>query len=183
MTTHADSNKRQIIEEALRLIVEEGAAKLSYDRLAERTGLSKGGVLYHFASKQTLLESLIAYSEGAFREHYMTRISECRPAPGRAVRAYLDALDNTYGDDAEMMCAAMSAIMAEHPELLESYRMTYRLVRKDIQEDGGDFARQWSIIVAIDGLCMDDMSGLYEFTKTERAQLMQYFKEQAAIIH
>jgi len=50
------NNKRtQVLEAALSVVEDHGANHLTMDAIAAKSGFSKGGVLYHFASKQLLL--------------------------------------------------------------------------------------------------------------------------------
>lgn len=49
-------NKRlELLENAAKIICEEGIQKLTMDYLAKKSGITKGGVLYHFESKGNLL--------------------------------------------------------------------------------------------------------------------------------
>lgn len=52
------SNRDKVINAALRVIERDGVAALSYESVAAESGLTKGGVLYHFASREELLEAL-----------------------------------------------------------------------------------------------------------------------------
>lgn len=58
------SKRDFILECAEQLVQEQGAAHLTFDALTIATGISKGGLLYHFASKNDLIEAmLIRYVE------------------------------------------------------------------------------------------------------------------------
>lgn len=52
------SNRDRIIKAALRVIERDGVTALSYESIAVESGLTKGGVLYHFASREELLRAL-----------------------------------------------------------------------------------------------------------------------------
>lgn len=49
------SGKSELLENAAKIIYEEGIQKLTMDYLAKKSGITKGGVLYHFESKGNLL--------------------------------------------------------------------------------------------------------------------------------
>ena len=53
------SNRDVILDAAEQLVASEGAARLTFDALGQATGISKGGLLYHFASKDKLLEAML----------------------------------------------------------------------------------------------------------------------------
>lgn len=61
-----------LLEAARNVIVDLGIERLSMDRVAERAGMSKGAVMYHFRTKRALLEALVeeyaAHLEERLRE-------------------------------------------------------------------------------------------------------------------
>jgi len=54
------STKTRILTAAHQVILTQGADALTLETVAEVAGLSKGGLLYHFPSKEALLEALVA---------------------------------------------------------------------------------------------------------------------------
>ncbi|MEV6416448.1 helix-turn-helix domain-containing protein [Kribbella sp. NPDC051718] len=65
----------------------DGGIKLTLASVALEAGVSKGGLLYHFASKQALVDRLVGEFDAA--------IIGAGDTPGAATLAYLD---NTVGD-------------------------------------------------------------------------------------
>jgi TetR/AcrR family transcriptional regulator, fatty acid metabolism regulator protein len=58
--TFADEARRQqIVECAIEVIAEEGFAQASLARIAQRAGVAKSVVLYHFADKDELVEQVL----------------------------------------------------------------------------------------------------------------------------
>lgn len=55
----AVQTRKKMLHCALQIIRDEGIDRLSMDRLAEKSGMSKGAVMYHFPSKKQLLSELI----------------------------------------------------------------------------------------------------------------------------
>lgn len=64
------SKRDFILERAEELVQEKGAAHLTFDALTIVTGISKGGLLYHFESKDALI--------GAMLERYADRRQQLR---------------------------------------------------------------------------------------------------------
>lgn len=62
------SKRDRIITGALELAHRDGFDALTFDTLAEHVGLSRGGVIYHFRTKNELLEGIAA----AFLERWRT---------------------------------------------------------------------------------------------------------------
>ena len=54
------SNRERIIAGALEIIGREGADALTFEALARRVGLTRGGVVYHFRTREALLAGELA---------------------------------------------------------------------------------------------------------------------------
>ncbi len=80
------SNREAILDAFERILIDRGAAEATVEAVAEAAGVSKGGLLYHFPSKDALFD--------AFGERVLARIDDAiadAPAePGAVVRWYLD---------------------------------------------------------------------------------------------
>ena len=69
--------RERILEAAERVVGDVGAARMTLDVVAQAAGVSKGGLLYHFPSKESLLGALAKrYVEG------MERLIEMRAFMG-----------------------------------------------------------------------------------------------------
>ncbi|MFL5200572.1 MAG: TetR/AcrR family transcriptional regulator, partial [Microvirga sp.] len=53
------SSREKILDAAAELVAEIGAGRLTLDAVAEKAGLSKGGLLYNFPTKEALLQGMI----------------------------------------------------------------------------------------------------------------------------
>jgi AcrR family transcriptional regulator len=83
------SNRTALLEAAVRVASRDGAARLTLDAVAQEAGVSKGGLLYHFASKEALLSGLLNWELDGFEAALEARCG-LDPAPGAYLRAYLD---------------------------------------------------------------------------------------------
>ena len=87
------ARRTQLIDCAVEVLVAHGYAGTTLSRVAERAGVSKGVVLYHFASKAELLEATVneVYDRGIrhAKESWFDRHAESA-APPDLLRAYLE---------------------------------------------------------------------------------------------
>ena len=58
MSTNASTGRARIIAESRTLIAQNGFGALTYDALAKATGMTKGGILYHFPTKDALVRGV-----------------------------------------------------------------------------------------------------------------------------
>ncbi|WBQ02715.1 TetR/AcrR family transcriptional regulator [Kribbella sp. CA-293567] len=52
------SKRPQILEAAARIVEREGVKSVTFDSVAAEAGLTKGGLLYHFASREELVKAI-----------------------------------------------------------------------------------------------------------------------------
>ena len=71
------SKRDRIITGALELAHRDGFDALTFDTLAEHVGLSRGGVIYHFRTKNELLEGIA----NAFFERWQAEALEALGKP------------------------------------------------------------------------------------------------------
>lgn len=58
------SKRTAILEAAHRIVVRDGLAGVTYEAIADEAGLTKGGVVYHFGSREELVVALAEYLAG-----------------------------------------------------------------------------------------------------------------------
>jgi TetR/AcrR family transcriptional regulator len=85
------ARRGQIIDSAIQLIAEQGLARTSLSRIAEKAGISKAAVLYHFKNKDELLDEVLARVLGGLVTQVGARV-DAAPTPRAAVFAYLRAM-------------------------------------------------------------------------------------------
>ncbi|REH46148.1 AcrR family transcriptional regulator [Kutzneria buriramensis] len=90
--TFADeARRRQIIDCAIEVIAQEGFAKATLARIAERADLAKSVVLYHFTNKDELVEQVLATVSATSYEFVRSRVATSSTAWER-VRGSIEAV-------------------------------------------------------------------------------------------
>jgi AcrR family transcriptional regulator len=167
-----DSKRRLILDAAARIVEAHGSAHLTIDRVAATAGVSKGGVLYHFASKQALLEGMLE----VLLEQMQTSVAEHRaaaPAGGStALEAHVKA-EHARGPAERAMARAILAAAAEQPELLAPARQAV----VDAFRDAGRATRPpelgWIVLLATEGLRFLAMLNLLPLSAREHERVHQ----------
>jgi AcrR family transcriptional regulator len=91
-----ERSRRTILQTAARLATVEGLEGISIARLAEASGISKGGLYAHFGSKEELQLATIATASEIFDEHVVSTGMAAPPGRARLVAmtdAFLDHLE------------------------------------------------------------------------------------------
>lgn len=168
MSTNA---RDTILAAATRLISREGARRLTLDAVAAEARLSKGGLLYHFASKDDLIRGLVETLVAQFDAEVET--ISVPGTPGAWTRAYLDATAKapvpgtqahapgaSPGHGPALTSSGIAAAVANNPALLEPVRQAYRRWQQNLESDGIDPVDATIVRLACDGLWFSDLIGL-----------------------
>jgi AcrR family transcriptional regulator len=142
------------LESAVELAHEVGASNMSLDAVARRAQVSKGGLLYHFPTKNDLMRALVAYHMER-SEQQLTELE--RQAPFEAdsvIRACLDVFVCQHDRD-KTTAAGFLAALAENPGLIEPVRSFNRRLLDRIDANASDPGRALVVFLALQGLrCM-----------------------------
>lgn len=87
---HGERTRQEILEVAVRLAATEGLEGLTIGRLAERLGMSKGGVFAHFGSKESMQLAVVDLAAEAFLDEVAGPAMEA-PAGTARLRAMIGA--------------------------------------------------------------------------------------------
>ncbi|MGX5653354.1 TetR/AcrR family transcriptional regulator [Geodermatophilus nigrescens] len=148
----AARTRRVLLDAAARSVVVHGAG-VSLDTVAREAGVSKGGLMHHFRSKDDLLAALA----GHLFEQFDRAVEDCVDpgdlAPGRRLRAYVRATfaDLERGEDAGEL-ATLMATVSSFPEAARGTHERYRRWNDTLAEDGIDRQRVTVVLRACDGL-------------------------------
>ncbi|MDD5669928.1 MAG: TetR/AcrR family transcriptional regulator [Candidatus Omnitrophica bacterium] len=145
------NSKELILDAAEAVVLEVGAAHMSLDHVARKAGVSKGGLMYNFPTKNALLKEMIARF---IRQYYINRdkkLEDIEEGPARLFKAgILTALAPDKKRDS--MGSSILAASANEPDLMDLLRQAHRNMLEDILVSGIKFERAAIISLAVDGL-------------------------------
>jgi AcrR family transcriptional regulator len=165
------SCKDKLLTAAERVVLDSGAAHLTLEAVAVQAGVSKGGLLYHFPSKEALLQGMIA-----------RRVTQCRrdrqQAEERFPRdqaALLKAIVESGLDDddpARKINAASLAAIANDPRLLTPVKEHNRVLFKELAAFS-HFNRASVVVLAVQGLWLMETLQVSPLTARQRAAIIK----------
>ena len=89
LTVRRPSSRETILDAAEAVVLADGAAHLTLDAVAERAGVSKGGLLYHFPSKEILLQAMVDRNMRRLGQDHAAALAQLPPGPGRELKAFV----------------------------------------------------------------------------------------------
>jgi len=147
-----------ILEACSRILRREGLTNLTLKAVASEAGFSKGGLLYHFPNKLSLIEALFRYHNDKF-ESRLREIAETEgDVPGAWLRAYARASAEQIADpDNASLYASLFAAEDRYASAHKLMREKYDLWQKQVEDCG--LEPDWATLVrfAVDGLWFSEM--------------------------
>ncbi len=172
-TPPATDARTRILDAAEQIVRRAGVAALTLEAAAREAGVSKGGLLYHFASKEALLAGLLQRLAEFVAADFEAGVAAQAPGPGQVARAMLEWAVGLPQEQMEDRCDRAAAVFlaAFHhdPALLGPMRQVIARMRERVAADGLPDGHGAAIMAAGDGLFMARIFGLYTLTQPERA--------------
>lgn len=171
----ADTRTR-VLDAAEAIVQARGVPALTLDAAARAAGVSKGGLLYHFGSKEALVEGLMARLSEFVAAQFETAFGATPAGPAHTARALLSwEFDSDYASDARInrACAVFLLAFNHDPALLDPIRAVFDGIRARLRQDGLPPGHGQAIMAACDGLFMAHLFRMYTPDMAEKKALRQ----------
>ena len=169
----AAATRHRLLDAAADVVRTDGVSGLTLERVAEVAGVSKGGLLYHFASKRDLVVGLLSrtLTEADDTLHSLSAASD-RPT-GTFARAYLDYVTSGQHGEADAAAGIFAAAALEDGDLTPAQDQFARWQDRLLTEDGIDATVALLARVVGDGLWLIDLFGLAPPSPAQRQRLAE----------
>lgn len=165
------NSRNRILDAAAEIVAEVGAGKMTLEAVAERAGLSKGGLLYNFPSKDALLQAMVErmVEDGVAQREAARPTFAGRP---NAIARCMMASDLAHcGPHGKEVASGLLAAVSENPRLLDPVRQVVAeewamLQQSDCPELS---AIAW---LAVQGLLSLDMFAMNPLATPERDHIL-----------
>lgn len=148
--------RERLLRAAAEVIRRDGPQAPTLEAVAAQAGVSKGGLLYHFPSKQALLDALIAWWIEEFESDVDGRSDG---TPDGWVRAYLSACDvDAMTEEERAVQLGLVTAMASEPDKMADVRARNRAWHERALA-APDPEAAMIVLLASDGMWLADMFG------------------------
>jgi AcrR family transcriptional regulator len=170
-----------LLDAAERIVRRDGSAKLTLDAVAAEAGVSKGGLLYHFATKEALVSAMLGRMLAAFDSAQERAMASDPVRAGRWTRAWVRTSVSPAGpSEHDTTAAGLLAAVATNPELVAPMRDRYAEWRLRAADDGIPPETAAIVALAADGLWMADLLGLSAPVGEQRERIIERLLEMTA---
>jgi len=170
--TSGKQTRDRLLDAAGAVVRRDGAQALTLDAVAAQAKVSKGGLLYHFKSKQELVQAMV--------ERWLAEFERDIDAAGAGglgfVRGYVLASDPAGMTTDEL---GMLAALVADPSLLATTRERYGIWQDRVEREGGDPVDATVARLAADGLWLAELLGMGPPTGPLRQRVVERLLELA----
>lgn len=159
------SCRDHLLDSAEEVVLRTGLCSLTLDAVAAHARVSKGGLLYHFPSKDALILALVQRICDNWRADCTRAIEAEPPGPGRVPRALLKMCmgsTESCSENCRRSSIVLVAAMANNPALARPLRQTHDDLRARLRADGGSTAAGEVVVLAMNGMWFEQVFGLQE---------------------
>lgn len=147
------SNREAILDAFEEILIDHGATEATLEVIADAAGVSKGGLLYHFGSKDELF--------AAFGERLLQRVDDAVAAaptgPVEVVRWYLDA-EPTETHEAALWRSILAALHGTDVGIDEMIRSAFTRYARPLEVLEPTLAEQVRLVG--DGIFLNSLVGV-----------------------
>jgi AcrR family transcriptional regulator len=168
LTRKKEIDRDRILDAAEAVILESRGRSFTLDAVAERAGISKGGLVYTFSTKDGLVYAALEREMGRFQEAIGRRLGGGPIGPVELVLAHIE--EALAEDDASTQKAAFLVTALVHaPDMLEPVRRYYRALLDPLRS-GLDEVRY--ALLAVEGIFLLRGLGFVEVSADEQKSVL-----------
>ncbi|WP_444912662.1 TetR/AcrR family transcriptional regulator [Microbulbifer sp. PAAF003] len=150
-------DKAAIVRAAEEVVRDRGARKLTLDAVAAQCGLSKGGLIHHFRTKQSLLKAMLEAAIAREDDSVATFVSSGDSLLVSRLKSIFELMEDDKG-----LPRSLIAAVAEDPMLLGPVKDKEEQQRRDICDAYRDPEMAELLILAAQGMFLGRVLGVVE---------------------
>ncbi len=167
----AAATRHRLLDAAGDVVRTDGVSGLTLERVAEVAGVSKGGLLYHFSSKQELVVGLLSRTLTNADDTLHSLAATATEPSGAFARAYLEYVTSGQHGEADAAAGIFAAAALDDGDLTPAQEQFTEWQNRLLTDDGLDPTVALLARVVGDGLWLIDLFGLAPPSVEQRGRL------------
>ncbi|WP_075256603.1 TetR/AcrR family transcriptional regulator [Herbaspirillum camelliae] len=178
-SARSEKSRQLIIQAALTVIARDGANKLTIDAIAKEAGISKGGVLHHFRTKQAVLIALLDNQRTHFSQFARDFLEgEGKMSSEPALAMQISVLREASKQPQSVALAILGAV-SEQPSLVDGLKSSEAVQVAAIRNEADDpdlALLRWS---AARGLLWTSLFNMCPLSSEERERCFEMLLDES----
>ncbi|RKR31591.1 TetR family transcriptional regulator [Paraburkholderia sp. BL17N1] len=169
--TRSEISRRRAIAAAFSILTRDGVGGLTFDSLSRESGISKGGLLHQFRTKQGVLYALLEHQRQQFEQiarSYIAKEGASKAEPNLAaqIAIYRESVNQPHS-----VARAILAAIIESPTLLDDMKVADAGKMQALQDEAADLDLSLLRYFAASGLAFHSLLGLSPLADSTRNRL------------
>jgi len=168
-----NSRKLDILDAASRIVDEQGIFNLTLDAVAKEAGLSKGGLFYHYPSKEALVRGMVDHLANNYEEKISKDMEVSPDEKGKFIRSYVNVTFNQSKENKHKNAVLLAAKAVDY-DLLDPIRTLYEEWSREVENGDIDPMKASIIQLATDGLWLTELFDINRMTEEKKKEIFHY---------
>ncbi|MBN3726807.1 TetR/AcrR family transcriptional regulator [Burkholderia sp. Ac-20379] len=169
--TRSQISRKKAIDAALVILTRDGIGGLTFDTLSRESGISKGGLLHQFRTRNGVLAALLEYQRQQFAEIAQAYLdtegaSKKEPCLASQITVYKESSQQPHS-----IARAVLAALVEQPELACDMQDTDGQIVKQLKAESKDFDLSMLRYFAASGIAFCSLLGISQLPKATVTRL------------
>jgi AcrR family transcriptional regulator len=172
--TQSTNTRDRLLDAAEAVVIEQGVNAMTLEAVATQAKVSKGGLLYHFPSKDAVVQGMVSRIVSIGQQRFASGLASEPPGPGRHARTMLGMIMDTESPvfpRLQRVAGPLLAAVSSNPRTLEPMQRFFKAVHQGMLDDGLPPDRCWLVLAALDGLKFWRIFGILQPSQKDLAGL------------
>ncbi len=174
----AKATQERIFKACQSILLEQGSKGLTLDAVAEKAKLSKGGLLYHFPNKETLVKELFQHVMSSFDTEINRLAKKYDGQKGSWLKAYAQgSMKQALNPEISKLMASLFASVDDFPWIHSYMQEKYSDWQHKVEGSGIDPIIATLFRLTIDGLWFTEIYQYAPPSKKRRKDILKVLEQ------
>ncbi|WP_068672230.1 TetR/AcrR family transcriptional regulator [Oceanobacillus sp. Castelsardo] len=173
MESKAGKKRRLILDTAKQIILDSDFSSLTLDAVAKKANISKGGLLYHFPNKESLIKGLAQYIFDEFTFLFYKYAENDMNETGKWTRALIETTKFDLEHNGELNVGILAISFLE-PEIAKDISESYMTILKKLEDDKINPLTATIIRHTLDGIYYSQLLNVAPLKKEKTDEVFQH---------
>ena len=172
------SSRQKLLDAAAELISRHGVQDLTLEGVAAAAGVTKGGLIYHFKTKDDLLGAVVERMTVQLDQRNRAKASQHGGTPRALLLALIDDTFDMPPSEKRLMTNLLAAA-SQYPHLLAPAQKLFTSLYGEFADAGKAAGLALAIAAALDGVSLLELLNLHRFDEHQRDAMRDALKHLA----
>jgi AcrR family transcriptional regulator len=175
------SSREKLLDAAADLISKHSVQEMTLEGVAAAAGVTKGGLIYHFKTKDELLGALVERMIEQLDQRSRDKAAKRGDTTSALLQALVDDAFDMPGSE-KLLLTNLLAAVTSYPHLLGPVQQSYDRLYGEFVDAGPQAGLALAITAALDGLSLLELLNLHKFSKRQREAMREALQQLAQTV-